>query len=110
MSPVPEILRQRAFRRVWLASLASNAGSWLQIVASGWLILQLTDSPAAVGALALVTRAPAFALSAYGGGSPTGSTGARSASGRSCSRPWRPAALARDHVGGRGESWPRSTC
>ncbi len=59
---IPGVLRYRAFRDVWLASLASNAGSWLQIVASGWLILQLTDSPAAVGALALVTRAPAILL------------------------------------------------
>jgi predicted MFS family arabinose efflux permease len=65
--PVPEVLRVRAFRDVWLASLASNAGSWLQIVASGWLILQATGSPAAVGALALVTRAPAIALSTYAG-------------------------------------------
>jgi predicted MFS family arabinose efflux permease len=64
---VPEVLRYRAFRDVWLASLASNAGSWLQIVASGWLILQLTDSPAAVGALALVTRAPAILLSTVAG-------------------------------------------
>ena len=68
MSPVPEILRQRDFRDVWLGSLASNAGSWLQVVASGWLIFQATGSPAAVGALALVTRAPAIALSAYAGG------------------------------------------
>lgn len=58
----------RDFRAVWLGSLASNAGSWLQIVASGWLILQATGSPAAVGALALVTRAPAIAFSAYAGG------------------------------------------
>jgi len=67
VSPVPEILRHRDFRDVWLASLVSNAGSWLQIVASGWLIFQATDSPAAVGALALVTRAPAIALSGYAG-------------------------------------------
>jgi predicted MFS family arabinose efflux permease len=64
---VPEVLRQRAFRQVWLASLASNAGSWLQIVASGWLILEITGSPAAVGALALVTRAPAILLSTVAG-------------------------------------------
>lgn len=64
---VPDVLRVRTFRDVWLASMASNAGSWLQIVASGWLILKATDSPAAVGALALVTRAPAIALSAYAG-------------------------------------------
>jgi len=67
VSLVPEILRVPAFRNVWLGSLASNAGSWLQIVASGWLILELTDSPAAVGALALVTRAPAILLSTYAG-------------------------------------------
>lgn len=67
MRLVPDVLRVRTFRQVWLASLASNAGSWLQIVASGWLILKATDSPAAVGALALVTRAPAIVLSAYAG-------------------------------------------
>jgi predicted MFS family arabinose efflux permease len=67
MAPLPAVLRAPAFRRVWLASLASNAGSWLQVVASGWLIFQLTDSPAAVGVLALVTRAPAIVLSTVAG-------------------------------------------
>lgn len=64
---IPAVLRTPDFRRVWLASLASNAGSWVQTLASGWLIYELTHSPAAVGALALVTRAPAFLLSTYGG-------------------------------------------
>ncbi len=64
---IPAVLRNRDFRAVWLASLASNAGSWLQIIASGWLLLELTGSPAAVGALALVTRAPSFFLSPYAG-------------------------------------------
>lgn len=68
VSPLPQILRLRDFRDVWLASVVSNAGSWLQVVASGWLILQATGSPAAVGALALVTRAPVIALSGYAGG------------------------------------------
>lgn len=67
MRLVPDVLRVRAFRDLWLASVASNAGSWLQIVASGWLILKATGSPAAVGALALVTRAPALALAAASG-------------------------------------------
>lgn len=64
---IPAVLRNRDFRAVWLAGLASNAGSWLQVVASGWLLLELTGSPAAVGALALVTRAPSFFLSPYAG-------------------------------------------
>lgn len=67
MRLVPDVLRVRAFRDVWLASVASNAGNWLQIVASGWLILEATGSPAAVGALALVTRAPALLLAATAG-------------------------------------------
>ena len=64
---VPPVLRNRDFRAVWVASLASNAGSWLQVVASGWLVFELTGSPAAVGALALMTRAPSFIFSPYAG-------------------------------------------
>lgn len=67
MAPIPGVLRIPGFRRFWLASLASNCGSWLQVVAAGWLILRLTGSPAAVGALALVSRGPAFLLSTLGG-------------------------------------------
>lgn len=64
---VPAVLRVPEFRRFWLASLASNAGSWLQVVGAGWLIYDLTGSPAAVGAIALVARAPAFVLSGFAG-------------------------------------------
>lgn len=64
---IPTVLRNRDFRAVWFASLASNAGSWLQVVASGWLVYQLTDSPAAVGILALVTRGPSFLFAPYAG-------------------------------------------
>ncbi|MFN8110641.1 MAG: MFS transporter [Thermoleophilia bacterium] len=64
---VPGVLRVSDFRRFWVASLISNCGSWLQVVAAGWLVQQLTHSPAAVGALALVARGPAFVLSVAGG-------------------------------------------
>lgn len=64
---VPVVLQVTAFRRFWLASLASNAGSWLQVVGAGWLIYDLTHSPAAVGALTMVARGPAFLLSGYAG-------------------------------------------
>ena len=64
---LPAVLRVPEFRRFWLASLTSNAGSWLQVVGAGWLIYDLTHSPAAVGALALVARGPAFVLSGYAG-------------------------------------------
>lgn len=64
---IPAVLRRRHFRTVLAATITSNAGTWLQVVASGWLMYELTRSPAAVGALTLVTRAPAFLLSPYAG-------------------------------------------
>ena len=67
MSPIFAPLRFPAYRRVWLANLASNAGTWLHVVAAGWLIFKITGSPAAVGALAMVTRGPAIVLSTVAG-------------------------------------------
>lgn len=64
---IPSVLRIPAFRRVWIASVASNGGTWLQAVAAGWLVWQLTGSPVVVGALALAYRAPALLLSTWGG-------------------------------------------
>ncbi len=67
MPRVPTVLHTPGFRNVWVASLASNCGSWLQVIAAGWMVLVLTDSPAAVGALAFAARGPAFVLSTLGG-------------------------------------------
>ncbi len=64
---VPGALQVRDFRQFWLASLISNCGSWLQTVAAGYLVFQLTHSPGMVGGLALVARGPAFVFSTYGG-------------------------------------------
>jgi MFS family permease len=52
-------LRYREFRRLWLASVASNLGSFLQTVASTWLMLQLTGSAFWVG---LMVAAPTLPL------------------------------------------------
>ncbi len=64
---MPSALRVPVFRDVWLATIASNTGTWLQTVAAGWLVFSITGSPAAVGALVLLTRAPAIFLSPYAG-------------------------------------------
>jgi len=37
-------LRHRTFRMLWSAQLASNVGSWMQIVGAQWLMLSLTSS------------------------------------------------------------------
>jgi len=64
---VPSVLQVRDFRQFWIASLISNCGSWLQTVAAGYLVFHITHSPGMVGALALVSRGPAFVLSTSGG-------------------------------------------
>jgi MFS family permease len=55
------------YRLYWIGQLTTNAGSWLQIVASGWLVLELTDSPAALGLNAAFQAVPILALSFVGG-------------------------------------------
>jgi len=50
------------FRAVWLASLASNLGSWMHLVAASWLMTSLTDSAALVALLATAAAVPSFAL------------------------------------------------
>ncbi len=56
-----------AFRNWLIASVISNIGSWMQIVAQGWLVLQLTNSPFYLGLVGLVRAIPTIAFSLIGG-------------------------------------------
>src|SRR5262245_50701105 len=38
-------LREPIFRALWMASVASNVGSWMQDVGESWLMISLTKSP-----------------------------------------------------------------
>ncbi len=38
-------LRHVEYRVFWTGNFVSNIGSWMQNVAQGWLVLQLTNSP-----------------------------------------------------------------
>lgn len=42
-------LAEPAYRRLWLAMIVSNLGTFLQMVAAPWLMLELTGSPFMVG-------------------------------------------------------------
>ncbi len=55
------------FRRFWYGSIISNIGSWMQMVAQGWLILQLTDSAFYLGLVGLVRAVPALSITLFGG-------------------------------------------
>jgi MFS family permease len=55
------------YRRYWLGQLTSNMGTWVQTVAQGWLVYQLTSSPFMLGVVGFVQMAPVFLFSLYGG-------------------------------------------
>src|SRR6476646_319321 len=55
------------YRLYWAGQLATNVGSWMQIVATGWLVLELTDSPAYLGLNGVLLAAPILVLSLAGG-------------------------------------------
>jgi len=56
-------LSHRRFRALWLASVLSNVGGFLQSVAAAWLMLDLTGSPVWVSAMAASTTLPLLFLS-----------------------------------------------
>lgn len=60
-------LRIRRFRTLWLASIFSNVGSFLQAVAASWLMLKLTDSATWVGLMAASATLPLLFLALAAG-------------------------------------------
>ena len=61
----------REFRLLWSGLLVSNVGSWMQMLAQGWLVVQLSNSAAEgsfyLGMVGLVRSAPVLALSGFAG-------------------------------------------
>lgn len=60
-------LRHRNFRLFYTGHLLSLGGTWLQITAIGWLVLELTDSEAWLGIVNAATSVPILFLSLYAG-------------------------------------------
>ncbi|HEY6191708.1 MAG TPA: MFS transporter [Bacteroidota bacterium] len=56
-------LSQPLFRALWIASIVSNIGTWMQEVGEGWLMTTLTTSPALVGLLETAVTLPMFLFS-----------------------------------------------
>lgn len=57
----------RNYRLFWMGAFLSNVGTWMQAVAQGWLVLQLTNSAFWLGLDAFMASAPAFVLTLVGG-------------------------------------------
>lgn len=62
-----DALAHRNFRLFWTGQLVSLVGTWMQTVAQGWLLLQLTNSPVALGVAAAFQFAPVLVLGLFGG-------------------------------------------
>jgi MFS family permease len=60
-------MRVRNYRLFWFGQLVSLSGTWMQRVAQAWLVLQLTDSPFALGTVSALQFTPLLLLSLFGG-------------------------------------------
>jgi MFS family permease len=60
-------LSHRNYRVFWIGAFLSNVGTWMQAVAQGWLMLQLTNSALWLGIDGFMATAPGFFLTLAGG-------------------------------------------
>ena len=60
-------LRHRNFRLFWSGAFLSNTGTWMQAVAQGWLVLQISNSPFYLGLDGFMATAPGLVLTLAGG-------------------------------------------
>jgi MFS family permease len=65
--PALGALRHRNFRLFIFGQFVSLCGTWMNTVALGWLVLDLTNSPFQVGLVTTLTAIPVLALTLYGG-------------------------------------------
>lgn len=66
-SPAFSALGHPGFRLFWMGAFVSNIGSWMQTVAQGWLVLELTDSAFMLGLVGFVGTLPMLVLLLVGG-------------------------------------------
>jgi MFS family permease len=68
--PLPRLaraLRHRDFRLFWTGNFLSNVGTWMQNIAQGWLVLQLTNSAFWLGVVGFAASFPILLFALIGG-------------------------------------------
>lgn len=60
-------LRNRNYRLFWMGQVVSTIGTWMQRIALAWLVLDITDSPLALGMVMMFQTLPVLLLSLFGG-------------------------------------------
>jgi MFS family permease len=64
---VVRALRHRDFRLFWTGNFLSNIGTWMQNIAVGWLVLQLTNSAFWLGVVGFSSSIPILLFALIGG-------------------------------------------
>jgi MFS family permease len=60
-------LSHAPFRRYWIGLFLSNIGTWMQVVAQGWLVLRLSDSALVLGLVGFAGSIPTLLLAPLAG-------------------------------------------
>jgi MFS family permease len=60
-------MRHRNFQLYFGGQLISNIGTWMQIIAQGWVVYQLGHSELTLGLVAFASAIPVLAISPWGG-------------------------------------------
>jgi MFS family permease len=60
-------LRHPSFRALWIATLASNTGLWVQNTGAGWVMTSLEPSPVMVSLVQAASMLPVFLFALPGG-------------------------------------------
>lgn len=67
MPRVLRALRHHDFRYFWAGNMLSNIGTWMQNVAQGWLVLELSNSAFWLGVVGFAASAPMLVFTLLGG-------------------------------------------
>ena len=60
-------LRHRNFQLLWIGTIVSNSGDWMDQIALNWLVLELTHSPLSLGLVNLCRAIPVLFFTPLGG-------------------------------------------
>jgi MFS family permease len=66
-NPFSVLIKHRNFRIFWFGQTGSLVGTWMQQVALGWVVLQITNSPFLVGLEAAAGSLPVLFFTLYAG-------------------------------------------
>lgn len=61
------VLRHRNFALFWFSLVFSHSGTWMQLTIVGWLVFDMTNSPAWLGVVGASRAAPMIVLPFFGG-------------------------------------------